>query len=47
MVAPDRPLSYLGAIDFPGNHAKFVVKYDETSRCYYSIIDRLRSHEHR
>ena len=47
VVAPDRPLSYLGTIDFPGNHAKFVVKYDETSRCYYSIIDRLRSHEHR
>lgn len=47
VTAPDKPLAYLGTIDFPGNHSKFVVKYDEPSRCYYSLVDRLRSHEHR
>ena len=39
---PDAPLSYSHAIELPGNHSKFTIKYDEQSGCYYSIISRIR-----
>ena len=37
---PDLPLVYSHAIDFPGNLSKFMVKYDERTKRYYSIICR-------
>jgi hypothetical protein len=38
---PDAPLEYSHAIKFPGNNAKFMIKYDEVSKKYYSIICRI------
>ena len=37
---PDAPLTYSHAVDFPGNLSKFMIKYDEESRRYYSIVCR-------
>lgn len=37
---PDLPLEYLGAVDFPGNLSKFMIKYDEPSGRYYSVVCR-------
>ena len=37
---PDLPLVYSHAIDFPGNLAKFMIKYDDLTKRYYSIICR-------
>lgn len=44
---PDAPLTYSHAIRFPGNHSKFMIRYDEGSGCYYSIISRIRAKEYR
>lgn len=37
---PDAPLIYSHAVDFPGNLSKFMIKYDEESCRYYSIVCR-------
>ena len=37
---PDAPLAYSHAVEFPGNLSKFMIKYDETSGRYYSIVSR-------
>ncbi len=33
----DAPLTFSHCIDFPANYSKFMIKYDEVSRRYYSI----------
>ena len=38
---PDAALAYDHAIEFPANHSKFTIKYDEKSRCYWSIANRI------
>lgn len=38
---PEKPLEYLRSVDFPGNHAKFMIKYDPDTQKYYSIICRI------
>ena len=35
---PEAPLAFDRVIDFPGNHVKFEIRYDETSRRYWSIV---------
>ena len=37
---PDLPLVYSHAVAFPGNLSKFMIKYDEISERYYSIVCR-------
>ena len=44
---PDAPLAYSHAIALPGNHSKFEIQFDPVSRCYFSIISRIRSSEHK
>lgn len=44
---PDAPLEYSHAIDLPGNHSKFMIKKDEVSGKYFTIISRITSHEAR
>lgn len=41
----DAELVFDKIIDFPGNHAKFEIKFDETSGCYYSIVSYIASPE--
>ena len=40
---PDAPLRFDRAIDFPANHSKFQVRYDEKSGFFFSIATRLTS----
>lgn len=42
---PDAPLAYSHAIALPGNHAKFMIRQDEKTGDYYTIIDRIRAPE--
>ena len=35
---PDAPLTFSRFIDFPGNHSKFEIRYDEISGQYISIV---------
>ena len=44
---PDAPLAYSHAIELPGNHSKFVIRYDEKSACYYTIISRIRASKYK
>lgn len=44
---PDAPLEYDHAIEFPGNHSKFMIKRDAVSGRYFSIVSRITSHETR
>ena len=37
---PDAPLKYSHAINFDGNLSKFMIKYDEATNKYFSIISR-------
>ena len=37
---PDAPIEYSHAIDFVGNLSKFMIKYDDVSKKYFSIISR-------
>ncbi len=34
-------LRYSHAIELPGNHTKFMIRYDEVSRFYYTVICRI------
>jgi len=36
----DAALEFSHVIDFPGNLSKFMIKYDEISKCYYTIASR-------
>jgi hypothetical protein len=38
---PESPLVYDHAIELPGNHSKFMIRYDEVSGCYYTVICRI------
>lgn len=38
---PDAPLTYHHAIPFDGNHTKFMIRKDEKTGNYYSIISRI------
>lgn len=38
---PDAPLEYSHAIHFPGNLSKFMIKKDEVTGKYYSIVSRI------
>lgn len=37
----EAPLAFSHLIDFPANYAKFMIKFDEVSGCYYSIGTRV------
>ena len=39
---PEAPLRYSHAMEFPGNHAKFVIRRDPVSGWCYSIVCRIR-----
>lgn len=38
---PEKPLTYKKCIEFPGNHAKFEMKYDPRTKKYYSLASRI------
>ena len=38
---PDAPLEYDHAIALPGNHSKFMIKRDEQTKLYFTIISRI------
>jgi len=38
---PEAPLEYDHAISLPGNHSKFMIRYDDVSGYYYTIICRI------
>jgi len=38
---PENPIVYKKCIEFPGNHAKFEIKYDTKTKKYYSIVSRI------
>lgn len=38
---PEAPLRYVRAMNFPANHSKFEIKYDEVSGYYYSLASRI------
>ena len=44
---PDAPLEYLGSIRLDGNNSKFMIKFDEVSKKYYTIISRIDSAQNR
>lgn len=43
---PTAPLRYDGAIDFPANHSKFEIKFDEKTQTYLCIASYIRGAEH-
>lgn len=43
---PEAPLEYVRCIDFPANHSKFEMKYDEVSGKYYSLATRIIDEAH-
>lgn len=38
---PENPLKFSHCIEFPANHAKFEIKYDERTKKYYSLVSRI------
>lgn len=44
---PDAPPEFHKVIHFPGNHSKFMIRYDEQSKKYYSLVSRILDHESR
>ncbi len=38
---PEASLIYDHAIEFPGNHSKFMIRYDDVSGYYYTVICRI------
>lgn len=38
---PNAPLTFGKVIDFPGNMSKFTINYDEESKKYYSLVNRV------
>ena len=41
----DAPLTYARCMNFPANYSKFMIKYDEVSKKYYSVATRLYDRE--
>ena len=44
---PEAPLEYKRAMKFDGNHSKFVIKRDEKTGTYYSIIARIKDSDNK
>ncbi len=42
---PEAPQTFLRAMNFPGNHSKFVIQKNELTGKYYSVINRITSNE--
>ena len=42
---PDAPLKYSHSIKMPCNNSKFMIKYDDISKKYYSIVSRIDCEE--
>jgi len=42
---PEKPIEYRRAMHFDGNHSKFIIKKDEKTGYYYSIIARIKNDE--
>jgi len=38
---PEAPLKFGQVVDFPGNMSKFTIQYDEVSKKYYSLVNRV------
>ena len=38
---PEAPLKYDGVVELSGNNSKFMIKYDEKRKKYYTIISRI------
>ena len=38
---PEKPLAFSHCMEFPGNHAKFEIKFDPKTEKYYSLISRI------
>ena len=45
MENPEAPLKYSHCIKFPANHAKFVIRYDDVTKKYYSLASRITDAE--
>ena len=43
---PEAPLEYDRAIALPGNHSKFMIRYDPVSDMYFTIISRILDSNH-
>ena len=43
---PEAPLKYDGVIKLEGNHSKFMIKYDERTKKFYTIISRIIDADH-
>ena len=41
----DAPLTYARCMNFPANYSKFMIKYDEVSKKYYSVATRVYDRE--
>ena len=42
---PEAPLKFSRAMEFPANHSKFEIKYDEKSKRYYTLASRILDKE--
>lgn len=42
---PEVPLKFSRAMEFPANHSKFEIKYDEESKRYYTLASRILDKE--
>ncbi|MBR3691951.1 MAG: hypothetical protein IKL89_04560 [Clostridia bacterium] len=38
---PEAPLAYARCIEFPANHSKFIIRYHEGRKMYYSVASRI------
>lgn len=43
---PEAPLEYDHTISLPGNHSKFMIRYDTVTDRYYTIISRILDSNH-
>lgn len=42
---PGAPLKFIRCMDFPANHSKFIIKYHEGTRRYYTLASRILNEE--
>jgi len=38
---PEEPLEFSHCVEFPANHSKFTIKYDENTKKYYTLASRI------
>ena len=43
---PENPLTFSHCIDFPANHSKFTIRFDEKRKKFYSIASRIIDEAH-